>query len=60
MKITDAFYAGRDIRLVHGDRWMVYDDIEWVVLVRPYRAKNLRTLYRGDNEEDAIFWLFKE
>jgi hypothetical protein len=52
MKRDDVY----DLRVTHSDRWMYWDagTAEWVVLVRPYRARENRTLYSGPDLQAAL------
>jgi hypothetical protein len=46
----------RDRRITYGDSWLYWDDTasEWEVVYRPYRAKYNRTLYYGNNLNEAL------
>lgn len=53
MTIED-FLKGDNARLSNGDKWLIWQYSEWLVLQRPYGKKANRCLYSGHNLEIAL------
>ncbi len=56
MNIYEALKSeDQDIRITCGHNlWLVWDNSEWVVLLRKYHARQNTCLYRGDSCDTAI------
>ena len=54
MKIRTALMKKVGIRVSYGDKWLVYDIVEWVVYQRKYGAKKTIMICRTDSEDEAV------
>ena len=52
--ITFLKEDSNNARLSMEDKWLVWWEDQWLVLQRPYGKKTNRTLYAGDNIEEAL------
>lgn len=60
MNIVSALMNVDMIRLSYGNRWLIFDEGEWVVYEHKYHAKNSQVLIRTQNQDEAIDVLIKD
>ncbi len=54
MKIITALMKKDCIRVLYGDKWLIYDTGEWVVYQRKYGAKKTIMICKTDSEDEAV------
>lgn len=54
MNIISALKSNDCIRVSHGDKWLVYDNEEWVVYQRRYGAKKTIVVCRTKIQDEAV------
>ena len=54
MTIVELLQSIPNTRLVHEDKWLYWNEEEWVVLQRPYGAKKNKSLGRTESEAFAV------
>jgi len=60
MNITQLLKGDYNTRVSSGNRWLIWDNGEWLVLERPYGKHLNITLYRGIYTAKAVEALVKE
>lgn len=54
--LSDIF----DVRVSHGNRWLFGSENGFAVYEHPYRARNTKLLYSGQDEAKAVKALINE
>ena len=54
VNIISALMEKDCIRVSYGDKWLIYDNGEWVVCQRKYGAKKTVVRMRTKNQDEAI------
>ena len=54
MNIIAALMKKDCIRVLYGDKWLIYDNDEWVVYQRKYGAKKIVVRIRTQIQDEAI------
>lgn len=54
--LLEQFLKDQQARISDGDTWMTWDKYanEWVVRTQPYRARNSKCLYSGQDLAEAL------
>jgi hypothetical protein len=62
MKITDALRQDNSLRVVNGDKWLIFDKFnnEWMVFEKKKRKHHSIELARTVSEEMAVDVLMRE
>ena len=60
MQTIKSFLKSENARIDYEDKWMVWDEGEWLVLQRLFGTRKNIVLYKGNSETDAIGALGRE
>lgn len=62
MTITEALKKDNSLRVVHGDKWLIFDSFtkEWIVYEKRFRKHHTDELVRTPSEEFAVGVLMRE
>lgn len=60
VKTIEEFLKTKDGRVSYWGKWLVWDNGEWLVLERLYKAKHNTCHYQGENLDEALKHLAEE
>ncbi len=54
MKTIEEFLKQENARLTYSDRWLIWDDTNWIVFSKPSYKRVSRVVYNGTYLESAL------
>ncbi len=60
MNIEEAMQKYDNVRLSSGDRWIVWDEREWIVYEHKFGARKTTNLFHSESIDDALAVMFLE